>query len=137
MAHHRLVHFVLPVSVTASFENSESESGGCFRRERRLGLDVTWEVLGNEPPVFVRVMRQKVSPCILAFQIRAKKIYRKLTDTRLRPQRRTRRRSRARTVRLRGTRNPIRAPCLVSERTAGRNGNPKKNKTCLFRLLCV
>jgi len=41
-----------PVSVTAFFEIPESESGSCFRRERRLGLDVTWEVLGNEPPVF-------------------------------------------------------------------------------------
>jgi hypothetical protein len=27
----------------------QSESGCCFRRERRLG-GVTWEVLGNEPP---------------------------------------------------------------------------------------
>jgi hypothetical protein len=41
-----------PVSVTAFFENSESDSGSCFRRERRLGLDITWEVFGNEPPVF-------------------------------------------------------------------------------------
>lgn len=44
-----------PVSVTAFFETSESESGSCFRRERRLGLDITWEVFGNEPPV-LRVM---------------------------------------------------------------------------------
>jgi len=42
----------LPLSARFLFHRTfpQSESGSCFRRERRL-CGVTWEVLGNEPPV--------------------------------------------------------------------------------------